>query len=200
MRRLGGSQNLNLDVRIIAATNLDVEQAMASGVFRQDLFYRLAVVVIKIPPLRDRQEDIDSFIQAFIREQQEKRRQKFTLSPDAYRIMRQYTWPGNVRQLHNSIEYSCLASVDGQIIPETLPYYLLKDTGALKQPVAPKTVEAIPGETLASTLDRVEADILQNMLQSHGASTAAKKEIAAVLGIGIATLYNKLQKHGLQEK
>lgn len=199
MRRIGGSQNIQLNVRMIAATNRDIEHAMTSGTFRQDLFYRLAVAIIKIPPLRERQGHIDSFIQAFIREQEKKTGRVYTISSEARQIMRKYSWPGNVRQLQNAVEYGCMASVDGEIIPQTLPYYLLKDTGAYSKYSKSESL-MLPDESLAGAMDRMEKEILQERLRKHGGSLAAKKEIAASLGIGIATLYNKLQKHGLHQK
>lgn len=199
MRRLGGNQNIRLNVRMIAATNRDIEQAMAGGAFRQDLFYRLAVAIIHIPPLRERQKDIDAFIRGSLREQEQRMGLQYTLSPEARRIMRNYSWPGNVRQLQNAVEYGCMASMDGQIVPQTLPYYLLKDTDAYTR-YSRRGLMKLPDESLAATINRVEKDILQEMLRKHGSSMAAKKEIAASLDIGIATLYNKLQKHGLTLK
>ncbi|CAK7065464.1 MAG: Anaerobic nitric oxide reductase transcription regulator NorR [Desulfovibrio sp.] len=199
MRRIGGNQNIQLNVRMIAATNRDIENAMASGTFRQDLFYRLAVAIIKIPPLRERAGHIDAFIQAFIREQEQKTGRSYTVSAEARQIMRKYSWPGNVRQLQNAVEYGCMASVDGQIIPQTLPYYLLKDTGAYGKYAKSESL-VLPGESLSGAIDRMEKEILQERLRKQGTSLAAKKDIAASLGIGIATLYNKLQKHGLQQK
>jgi transcriptional regulator with PAS, ATPase and Fis domain len=198
VRRVGSNQNIQLNVRIIAATNQDIESAMVNGTFRQDLFYRLAVAIIKIPPLRERSGDIDSLIKAFVSWQEQKNGKKYAVSPSAQQIMRQYSWPGNIRQLQNAVEYSCMASVDGQIMPETLPYYLLKDTGTYDRYEKSES-RILPDESLAKALGRTEKEILQKMLQKYGSSLAAKKEIAAALGIGIATLYNKLQKHDLHK-
>jgi transcriptional regulator with PAS, ATPase and Fis domain len=200
MRRIGGSQNIQLNVRIIAAASRDIVHAMADGAFRQDLFYRLAFTIIKIPSLRERKEDIDAFVKTFIKEQEQKKGRRYTLSPEVFQIMHKYSWPGNVRQLQNVVEYGCMASEeDGQIVPQTLPYYLLKDTGAYNQYGKTESL-MLPEETLTDTMNRVEKGILREMLQKHGTSFAAKKEIAAALGIGIAALYNKLQKHGFHTK
>ncbi len=194
IRRLGGNKNIPLNVRIIAATNQDIEGLVNAGAFRADLFYRLAVFIIKIPPLRERKYEIPLFIKQYLLEKSRVDKKEYSVSPEALHALQEYSWPGNIRQLKNAIEYACDVSEDNLIHLENLPGYMVERKGGrtasncLKQPEM---------KTLLGIMDDVEKNILQEALNKFGTSVEAKKLMASELGVSIATLYNKLRKFGL---
>ncbi|MFC7439797.1 sigma-54 interaction domain-containing protein [Laceyella putida] len=188
--RVGGTEPVHVDIRIIAATNRILEERVAAGAFREDLFYRLNVVSIEVPPLRDRVEDIPELIQLFAREiavQYGKPVPHF--SPEVIVTLMNYNWPGNIRQLRNMIERLVILTDDGQIRREHLPTTV--------------QVPRLHGETpLPLTLPGDENDAgsecqaIQNALRTtYGNKSAAAK----LLGISRGTLYNKMKKYGLKE-
>lgn len=121
-QRVGGSRTLHADVRVIAATNKDLEIEIARGTFREDLYYRLNVVPIEVPPLRDRSQDIPLLVDVFLQEAAQKRPSaKITMSPEALELLQLYNWPGNVRELKNLIERLAIMVPDPVITPEHLP-------------------------------------------------------------------------------
>ncbi len=121
-RRLGGLDNIKVDVRIIAATNRDLQSAVADGTFRDDLYYRLNVIVIKLPPLRDRSEDIPLLAEHFCKKYcEENSRDLCTIAPPAIRVLMSYHWPGNVRELENVIERAVVLSPENTITPDLFP-------------------------------------------------------------------------------
>jgi transcriptional regulator with PAS, ATPase and Fis domain len=125
--RVGGEQIISLNLRVIAATNKDLGRLIETGEFREDLYYRLNVLPIRLPPLRDRVDDIEWLSRTFIKEMSHKlRRQTFTFSPDALDALKSYQWPGNIRELRNTIEY--LAHVcDDVVCSEELPFLVNRD-------------------------------------------------------------------------
>ena len=192
IRRVGDNKNIQINVRVIAATNQNLEKAMAEKRFRQDLFYRLAVVAINIPPLRERKEDFDDYVAYFLQALNRQYKKKFSLSKELRQLLMGYSWPGNVRELQNVLEYCCMVAPGELIGLNSLPDYIRKDTGSAREQVWDFT--ARPGETLNESLRRVEREIICNMLEHYGPSTEAKRGIARVLGISVATLYNKMKK------
>ena len=129
--RLGGTRSLKFEARVLAATNKDLEKAIKSGEFRQDLYYRLNVVSVTVPPLRERREDIPLLALYFASKFAARRRRPFKgISADARRILMNYGWPGNVRELENAIEHAMVLGVSDEILPEDLPAALLEVQGA----------------------------------------------------------------------
>ena len=179
-RRLGGKEEVCVDARVIAATNKNVAQAIRDGEFREDLFYRLSVIELVIPPLRSRREDIpllaNHFLAFFGRKygQEDK-----VFSPESMELMTAFDWPGNVRELRNLIEGLMLICPDGMITPRYLPERITK-----MKPAAPMLT--IP---LGTTLESVEQLVIRETLASveQNKSAAAK-----ILGISRKTLHNKL--------
>lgn len=192
IRRLGDNKNIKVDVRIIAATNRDVVRAMEENHFRQDVFYRLAVVIIKIPPLRERKKDFDRYIDYFMKPLEQQYGRKFRLSKETRQLMHSYKWPGNIRELQNVLEYCCMVTTAEQIGPASLPYYMRQGVSAAKE--KDNWFTPRPNEILEDTMRRVEQEIICGMLEHYGTSTAAKKDIAKALGISVATLYNKIKR------
>ncbi len=178
--RLGGERTLAVDVRIIAATNKDLLQEVKEGRFREDLYYRLNVIPISLPPLRDRPNDIPLLASHFLRRftaQQHKNIHEF--SPEAMRLILDYTWPGNVRELENSVEHTVVLEKGSRIEAVDLPACIRKAPVAMLTPTV-------------SRMSDSEKMLLEKALAQFGWN---KKEAARHLGIGRSTLYAKLRKH-----
>ncbi len=162
--RVGGTNPIKVDVRLIAATNRDLEVAVDEGQFREDLFYRLNVVVIRIPPLRERKEDIPLLIDSLVEESRHDRKDRFRgISPEARETLKQYHWPGNVRELKNLVESLIVLSPDRQIQPEDIPKYLRpRTTSSTNLPVrVEKTREQAEREIIYKTLLGLRADVAE---------------------------------------
>ncbi len=180
---LGGSRPEKVDVRIIAATNQKLEQLVKEGRFRQDLFYRLNVARIHLPPLRERKEDISLLVDHFIEKFKiSKGRNILGISEEALKILLDYDFPGNVRELENIIEYCFIVCKEGLIYPEHLPEYLLKKEHPSPVSSRPMTLEEIEKQAILEALKR-----------NKGRKMATCRE----LGISKDTLRRKLKKYGL---
>ena len=183
--RLGGSRTIKVDVRIIAATNVNLEVAIKEGRFREDLYYRLNVVNVVVAPLRERQEDIlplaEHFLKRFAREM---RRRITSYSPEAVRRLQEYTWPGNVRELENSVERAVLMCEGETIRPADLT---LLDRE--------HTVNMTP--QLAAELLNLEQLEKSALLEALKRSNWIQKEAAKLLGISSRVMNYKVHKHGI---
>lgn len=184
--RIGSNQLIDVDVRIIAATNQNLEHLVEMGEFRKDLYYRLNVVPIEVPPLRKRTGDIFIFAEHFAEKYATLFKKNFTnISSEVLSIFEKYNWPGNVRELENTIEYMINLMGDNGILSYNhLPQKLLITNSA-----------KIPQER---TLKSMEIEMINNLLIKYGDSTESKKQIAKILGIGIATLYRKIEQYNLK--
>ncbi|MFZ5518494.1 MAG: sigma-54-dependent transcriptional regulator [Candidatus Zhuqueibacterota bacterium] len=181
-RRLGGKKEIEVDVRVVAATNRNLKQALDARQLREDLYYRLAVVEIDMPPLRDRLEDIALLIEEFLALFNRKNNKKvkgFTAS--CYQILLQYPWPGNVRELKNLIERAVILSTSDKISASVLPERILNYDSETR-------VITIP---VGSTWEEAEKELLVRTLESQNNN---KTRTARVLGISLKTLHNKLAK------
>ncbi len=180
--RVGGSQEIEVDARIIAATNVDLEEAVREGRFRDDLFYRLNVINIRIPPLRERPEDIPLLAHTFIeRLSHEMRKDVNDLSEGALKTLLDYFWPGNVRQLENAIERA-MVTCKNTVLSEEDFAFLNQDARANQGWSVPNnlTLQEVEKQVIAATIKRTQGNI---------------KEAAAVLGIDRSTLYDRIKKH-----
>ena len=178
-RRVGGTADVKVDVRVIAATNRPLESMLKDGTFREDLYYRLNVFSISIPPLRDRREDIPPLVQHFIRNSSIAPKRAAGVSPEALEVLRRYTWPGNARELENVIERALILCDSGMILPEHLPI------GVRLAPT--HTDENGPRPTLAEA----ERRYIQQVLEE---SSGHRKRAAQILGISERNLYRKLKE------
>ncbi len=186
--RVGGNQAVKVDIRVIAATNRDLKLAILEGKFREDLFYRLNVIVIEMPPLRVREGDLPLLVKHILAKLKLKRQTRFEgINEEVLRIMRQYRWPGNVRELENVIERIVTLNDDLMIKPEHLPTEL---AGTSFFPLSTKD-SALPS---SGVLKSVEKDMIIKVLKE---SRFNKKEAAERLGISRPTLYQKIRKYGL---
>jgi DNA-binding NtrC family response regulator len=187
-RRLGGRQEQSVDVRVIAATNLNPAEAVQKAKLREDLYYRLNVFSIELPPLRERREDIPLLVQAFLHEFNARDgRQVRAVDQKAMRLLEHYGWPGNIRQLRNVIERATILCGGEFIESQHLPPELVA-----APEVPPVSVTLSPGVTVEEAEMRLIRMTLEHM---HNNKTRA----AAVLGISLKTLHNKLNRLRLQE-
>ena len=192
---VGENRPQPVDVRVIAATNADLEQRVAEGKFREDLYYRLAVIRIHVPPLRQRREEIPHLSTYFLRDASERlSKPDITLGPDVLDLFAQYWWPGNVRQLRNELQRAvAMAPPGGTIGPEHLSADL---TAAAPNAVAsPSRVTLRGGQTLASVVDEIERDLIREMMNRHRGNIS---ETARALGLTRRGLYLKLRRLGLE--
>jgi DNA-binding NtrC family response regulator len=187
--RLGGTRTLRVDVRIIAATNKALEQEVAAQRFRADLYYRINVIAMHLPPLRERREDIPLLVAHFLRKYaQQNGKALLTIQPQVRRRLQVYDWPGNVRELENVIERAVVLASGTHIGVTALPSYLQDNAPVL----VPNDHFVLPGN---ATLAQVEREAIVQALQRHAGNRQA---VARMLNIGVATLYRKLRQYQLQ--
>jgi transcriptional regulator with PAS, ATPase and Fis domain len=182
---VGGTEPVQVDVRLIAATNRDLEEEIRSGRFRTDLYYRLNVIAIHLPPLRSRRDDIPVLAEAFLRRIAGERREEFkTIGSDALDAILAYDWPGNVRELENALERAATLTKGPEIPASALP---ARVTERRAEPLVAERVHPNP------TLDVVERAYIMWVLQAEAGN---KTRAAEVLGIDPSTLYRKLGRYG----
>jgi DNA-binding NtrC family response regulator len=182
---------------VLAATNADLEQRVAEGKFREDLYYRLSVIRIHVPPLRDRREEIPHLSTYFLREASERLgKPDIDLSSEALDVFSQYWWPGNVRQLKNEIQRAVALSAPGGTIE---PSHLSPEIGAMRLPsVGPLSGRrAVKPTTLATAVEQIERDMIQAALDQARGNIS---ESARTLGLTRRGLYLKLRRLGLESK
>jgi len=181
-RRLGGQEEIKVDVRILAATNRDLKTAISENKFREDLFYRLNVISIPVPPLRNRKDDIPLLVKAFIRRCcLEMNKDPVKITPSALNLLMDYNWPGNVRELENVIERALVIGRGKEIVPEDLPFSR-KQVGPEKMPNSLKLMEKMH-------IKRILEETHWNISQT-----------ARLLEIDRQTLYNKIAKYTIEKE
>ena len=194
IQRVGGNEDIPVDFRLVAATNRDLAAYVREGRFREDLYYRLDVVSIKMPPLSERPGDVALLARRFLREFSAENGNRATgFSPDALEALERYSWPGNVRQLRNTVERMVVLSGGGELTLEDVP----EEIRIPPAPVAPAAAESAARETPAASgmpLANLELDAIKQALSTHKTVTAA----AAALGISRRTLHRKIAAYGLK--
>jgi DNA-binding NtrC family response regulator len=180
--RVGGNDLIEVDVRVIAATNRDLEKAVADGSFREDLYYRLNVIRVTLPPLRERREDLPILVDHFRERLGAELKKHIRVSPEAMAVLLAHAWPGNVRELRNVLERGAVVA-QGEVVKAA-------DLG-----LEPAAAGEPPGPTSApSTLEDMERRHIADVL---GQSSGNISQAARVLGIDRVTLYNKMRKYQL---
>jgi len=187
VRRVGGFEEKKIDIRVICATHQDLELMVENKLFRQDLYYRVNVFQILLPPLRKRREDISLLARHFGQGHLMVMKEPLRISAAVDKIFLAYDWPGNVRELKNAMEFACNMSSGNEILPEHLPKRILNHANI--------ALRLIDGGTLAERVHQFELQNITQLLKLHGNTTEGKKKVAAILGISIAGLYRKLQKN-----
>jgi two-component system NtrC family response regulator len=188
--RVGGTRTIKVDIRLVAATNKDLKEEVEAGHFREDLYYRLNVVHMHIPPLRQRQEDIPILATHFLKKySQENVRGQVRISPDAMKLLGKYAWPGNVRELENIMERAVILCSHNVVRPQDLPGEL----APLAQEKSLDIDSFIPLHTpLPEALDRIEEMMIQRAMEQSGHVQARAAEF---LGITKSLLQYKLKKY-----
>ena len=193
---IGASSPIQVDIRIISATNQNLAQFIAEGKFREDLFYRLNVIPITLPPLRERQEDIELLVHYFLHLHTRRLGSVYPgIAPDVVAILRKHRWPGNLRELSNLMEYLVNVVPSGEVIDSTLLPPNLLNNGTTEQSDVTEVSEAHLSldDAGGTALEEMEKQMIREALSRHN----SKKEVADELGIGIATLYRKIKKYEL---
>jgi two-component system response regulator PilR (NtrC family) len=194
IRMVGGTEDIKVDVRIIAATNRDLESMVKQGTFREDLYYRLNVIHITTPPLRDRREDIQTLAQHFL----DKYNSRLTktvksISEDAMNLLKKYDYPGNVRELENIIERTVALEAGATILPESLPPFVATPQGR-KLASAHEIEVGEDGLDLERVIGQIEKEIL---IKAIHRSNGVKKHAAKLLGITFRSMRYRVEKYGL---
>jgi len=181
--RVGSSKQIKVDVRILAATNENLVEAVRTGKFREDLFYRLSVVPIQLPPLRERKDDIPLLVEHFLKKYSRKAKKTvLTISPQAVKALAQYDWPGNIRELENTIERAVVLAKSDGIEIEDLMYHGISAGSTLLSPT--------DGEY--RTLEEMEKEYIKAVLLAHHGN---RSQTADLLGIDRKTLWAKIKKY-----
>jgi DNA-binding NtrC family response regulator len=176
--KVGDERTSKVNIRIIAATNRNLKKEIEQGLFREDLYYRLNVFSISLPPLRERSEDIPALAGHFMDEiSSRESRGRMTLSHEALQLLQTYNWPGNIRELRNIVERAVILSDENTITPDQLPYEIQK-----------QDVQAANNLSLAL----VEKKHIEKVLEHTGGN---KTKTAGLLGIGLTTLYRKMEEY-----
>jgi DNA-binding NtrC family response regulator len=195
--RVGGNKTIRVDVRIVAATNRDLEKCVAAGEFREDLYYRLNVIPVHLPPLRERKEDVPLLVEAFIRRFQEKDLTPLrTVHADAMAALSAYPWPGNVRELENLVERMAILAERPELCLEDLPERFRPSAPAGTRGKDLSSLD-IPQEgiDLREFMDRIESQLIERALEMSG---GVKNRAAQLLGLNRTTLVEKLKKKNLE--
>jgi len=189
---LGGVQEIQVDVRIIAATNVDLRQMVREGRFREDLFYRLNVISLDLPPLRQRREDIPLLVQHFLQKySDENELPRRRISTEALRPLVSYSWPGNVRELENTIERAVVLSSDHEIGIDLLPDHVVGRGSSVP------ALDANAGATLFSIMEDCERRIIVDMLEKCGWN---QTEAAEHFHVPLSTLNQKIKRLNIEIK
>ena len=187
LQRVGGREDIIADTRVISATNVDIGTAIKEGRFREDLYYRVAVITINLPPLRERGEDILLLASMFLKRFSEQFNKKVRgFSSAAVEQLNAYEWPGNVRELENKIQRAVIMSDTPMLEPDSL--------GFTERPAIQRPGASLEGLSLKDARDRVEREMIVTAIRTNGGNIA---KAAEVLGISRPTLYDLVKKHGL---
>ena len=186
IRRVGGTRDIPVDVRVIAASNTNLEEAVVKGTFRSDLYYRFAVITLDIPPLRKRPEDILPLVRHFIQEENPSGKDVPGIAPDAREALESYEWPGNVRELENAVKHALTFRQPGQDITKDLLPAKIVDS---QRQTAGGAQAGTDNASLKSFLKRKEKEYIEQILNSTGGD---KEKAAETLKVNLSTLYRKL--------
>jgi len=190
VERVGSSKLIPIDIKVIAATNQNLEKMVNEGEFRADLFFRLNVIPLHLPPLQERRIDIPILMNHFLSKHTASlNKDIYGFDPKVIEMFQTYRWPGNVRELENVVEYAVNMEPTNRITVHSLPLRMLR-----------KNDLSSGYSSLKKMISLHEKEILQNMLSKYGYSVKAKKQIAGQLEVSIATLYRKLEEHELQNE
>ncbi|HEY2860968.1 MAG TPA: sigma-54 dependent transcriptional regulator [Terracidiphilus sp.] len=196
VRPVGATHHVPIRARILAATNRDLAEMVEHGQFRKDLFYRINVVNLKLPPLRNRKEDIPPLVAHFLDRISRKHDQKFTLDDETLRAMMRYDWPGNVRELEHAVEHACTMSSGPVLRLGDMPTRLQNSGLEARKPLPRGLTEEQTGDLPSMTLAEMERQAILSTIRTLNGD---KLKAAKLLGIGKTTLYRKLKEYGISD-
>ncbi|WP_240688954.1 sigma-54-dependent Fis family transcriptional regulator [Ammoniphilus sp. YIM 78166] len=185
IRKVGETKEKRIDVRVVAATNKDLSQLVEKNLFREDLYYRLNVLTLQLPPLRERKQDIAALVESMLQGHP-----TFSVTDQTHSLLQRYDWPGNVRELKNAVDHAICMAEGTEVLPHHLPKTMLKSTG-LPDPLQKQT------RTLKNVVEETERQWIIETLQRYGDDVEEKRLAAEELGVSLATLYNKMKKYDL---
>jgi transcriptional regulator with GAF, ATPase, and Fis domain len=195
---VGSTRSIDVDVRVIAATNKDLAEEVKAGRFREDLFYRLQVVPVTLPALRDRGDDVRLLARYFLsRQAEENSRPDLTFSSQALELLTSYRWPGNVRELENVVERLAILSDGDTIEASHLPEYITEEAASPRVPTLADLTLPATGVNFNELVDTYESQLISSALSQTGGN---KKAAAKLLGLNRTTLVEKIKKKGLESK
>lgn len=186
VERLGSNRRIKVDFRLVSSTNRDLEKEVEAGTFRKDLFYRINVVQINVPPLRNRKDDIPSLVDIFLKEFCEREKKQVSVPEDIMKLLIEYQWPGNIRQLKNMVERAVVLAKSGEVSREDLPGDILLPPQSEKKPVLVPKANPQP-----QTLRELESNAVLNALDECRGN---KSKAAKMLGISRKTFYKRLKE------
>lgn len=193
--RVGGVETIRVDVRVVSATHRDLREEIRKGKFREDLFYRLDVIGIFLPPLRERKADIPLLVEHFGKKLRARTRKEIQgFNPEALQVLANYPWPGNIRELENAVEQAMVLAPGPIIRAEDLPAWVFVSQAPPARPGEAMTGE---GKPLDASVEALEKDLIEKALARAGGN---KAEAARILGIKAGTLYYKMKTYGLKLK
>ena len=188
--RVGGTKTIKVDVRLLAASNRKLKEDVDKGIFREDLFYRLNVIQLEVPALKDRTEDIPLLVAHFVEKFQTSEGKKVELAPEVWKVLYSYSWPGNIRELENTIEGALVMSVDDTITLKDLPAYMLT-----KEEEEIDFDKIVPQDlTLDKALEHIEEKLIVRALKS---TDNVQSRAAEMLGISRHSMHYKMKKYGM---
>lgn len=192
--RVGGESPVRVDVRIISATNKDLQKEMDAGRFREDLFYRLHILPLSLPPLRDRLDDIPTLVEHFLQKLRTRTRHEIQkVSPPLIELLQRYPWPGNIRELENVMEQALVFAEGDTLVEEDLPMHITQKELPLPE-LDTDLFAALGLRSLPQILDDIESQLI---LKAFEKSNKVKAETARILGIKTSALYYKLEKYNI---
>jgi DNA-binding NtrC family response regulator len=196
IERVGDSKTIKFDARIIAATNSDLRKLVRDGLFREDLYYRLNVVKVALPPLRERREDIPLLVRHFLQKSCASNNLELkTIGQEAMRVLMDFTWPGNIRQLENAVEHAvAMAGLDKEIGVPALPEDI---TEPVRAPLLPTVAIPDEGIHLTSVVSELERELILRCLEKTGGN---KRQAARLLNLSRTTLIDKLQRLNVAQR
>jgi len=195
-RRVGGTKNRVADVRIISSTNCDLQRMIANRRFREDLYYRINTILIKLPPLRNRGHDISLLARHFLNEDAEERKMNFSFSEETLHALERYSWPGNVRELRGVIDYAVTMSEKAEITIHSLPSFVLlhKNPQPEEHFISHDTLTSESTPLLPCIIKELERSVIKATLEN----AKSKSEAIKTLGISRRAFYYKLKEYGLE--
>ncbi len=200
IERVGDHRPIPVDVRIITATNRDLHKMVREGTFREDFFFRINVIPIHLPPLRDRMEDLPLLVDAFLAQHRKKGKNIQGVSPQAMAVLMNYRWPGNVRELKSTLEYACVLAGEGVIRPEHLPPHLTQPGASGIDIRRSRTVLVQTSSSTGRPADQGKRDKRQELIEALRQAGGNQSEAARILGVSRVTVWNRMKRYNIDLK